>query len=284
MPPAVTNWAWALQHVNCNASRLVQHAAGYALPDPSFLLAANDQQMTCYLTGWLKNWHAFIYQLNMLGEVLLGTKEWWEMLHVSNGGKRSSGTKEGTSANCLKATMQNFLLGLQADHEDSIRSLTLSPLSITFSQTMRWKSQELPCGQQPERQHGLEIIWEINKINFHYELVAMALQCCPNGIGGHQLALQCFSQSLLIDVEANPEEGLISRQWQIRHPYLLWLRDLVLTFEKNDSCSFVNLLVDADVNKCTEEQVLSFERALAQYYMQLFFFYFGKPAIIPRHL
>lgn len=217
--------------------------------------------------------------------MILSTKDWRVVLFVSEGKVRGQ-ANNGPTYNAQRR------VELRAWLEKLLREDGLEMPSVDADK-YSWKGVEYNDGEMPEASVCREIIWDLNEINFRYELVALAQEAGQRlGLDRmRELAMRCFppaanGEALIVDANADAERGLASSQWQVRHPYVMHLRRMLLELEPENqgTCSFDKTSVSSDVSKCKKADFEDLEDALARYYCRMFFKFFGRPATIPRHL
>lgn len=134
---------------------------------------------------------------------------------------------------------------------------------------------------------GQKVLWELSELNFRFELLALDKQA--SGVSGaaaedHQdMICRCFPNYSLIAELPNATQGLASLDWQQRLPILLRLRTLMRDWRGHKPTPLI--LPDLDsLNLYTETDTLMLEDAVARFYTQTFFNFFGRAAVIPTRL
>jgi hypothetical protein len=83
-------------------------------------------------------------------------------------------------------------------------------------------------------------------------------------------------------------QGLAASRWQDHAPFILAVRNVVCTwpgFDKvKERCSAVVLVESQDVECYSESEIEAMELAIATFYTQTFYDFFGRAAIIPCRL
>ena len=132
-----------------------------------------------------------------------------------------------------------------------------------------------------------QILWQLTEINFRFEFLALdkrASNSCQSEDQRQELIRECFGgQSLLCADIQQANIGLGSDDWRGRLPVLQTFRRLMKDWE---GMKPMPLLVEnrQSVNEYREAEVSELENAVAQFYTDSFFRFFGRAAIIPAHL
>lgn len=163
---------------------------------------------------------------------------------------------------------------------------------------MVWQEQRLSPGELPDQRVAQEILWELYELNFHCEFMALdsrahrAPAIPTNGFSREDLLLKCFpgniGSSFLVAPTEFGHQGLAADTWQGRAPFIVAVKNVVCTwpgFDKvNERCSAVDLDESKDVEHYSQSEVEATELALASFYTQTFYDFFGRAAVIPRRL
>ena len=136
----------------------------------------------------------------------------------------------------------------------------------------------------PSDSEARDILWCLSELNFRFELLALHKRAGP----GHS-AMECdqvvrdtLQVTSLQAVDMNTaREGLHSDNWRSRLPSLLRLASIMRVWSGDKP---LPLLQDKPVVEYTECDTGVLEEAVARFYTDSFFIYFGRAAIIPTRL
>jgi hypothetical protein len=270
VPIPIACWVLALAAVDTNPSRVdaryrSPHDRKYLFPEPGIFANANEVRRATYFATWSAIEPACIYRLCMPWSSVtpLSNQEWRDVLI----GDIKSKTPDAKSAQARENARR--LLGSALEELDieinQAPSLTTTP--------------SLPdCEAQ-------KILWKLTELNFRFELLALDKRAHPNGDedARQDLIAECFGVSTLLatdDQQAN--SGLGSSDWRQRLPCLLILQRLMRDWEGMKPTPL--LLLDRTLTDYLEADVLQLEGAVAGFYTDSFFQFFGRAPIIPAHL
>ncbi|KAK0462155.1 hypothetical protein IW261DRAFT_1428181 [Armillaria novae-zelandiae] len=130
-----------------------------------------------------------------------------------------------------------------------------------------------------------EIVWEISEVAFRLELATldqMAQIAGPNHDTSRETAVsRCFAGPISIVDVGSANMGLAYPNWYDRAPYLCSLWRLMQTWmgSKPDI-----IAKDRTSWLWTEVEIYELKKALAEYYVDNFFLYFGQPPTLPWYL
>ena len=161
-----------------------------------------------------------------------------------------------------------------------------------------WQEQKLTAGELPDQQVAQEILWELAELNFCFEFMALDWKAHippaipENRISRDDLLLQCFpgkiGGSILVARREFAHQGLAASSWRDRAPFIMAVKDIMRTwpgFDKvKEGCSGVDLDRNQDVECYSESEIDAMEVAVATFYTQTFYNFFGRAATIPRRL
>lgn len=197
-------------------------------------------------------------------------------------------TKSAKRLEVIQALLQDCLNvdGLQINH---------TPTNDIF-----WQEQQLSPGALPVQKVAQEILWELSELNFRCEFMALDLRAhaptatgaMPTNVPREDLLLQCFpgniTGSILVVQRDFAHQGLAASNWKDRAPFILAFLNVVRTWSGFDkvlqSCTDVDLTVTQDVEAYSRGAIDAAENAIAGFYTQSFYDFFGRAAIIPRRL
>ncbi|KAL0059302.1 hypothetical protein AAF712_013950 [Marasmius tenuissimus] len=178
IPPALKVWSEASRNAgngfNPNTPPPTGHNNGYALPDPNIIASTkNEPTQAAFITTWLKLRQVLMYRLQSPTFVPLKAKEWRSVL-----GLEIHGLKAGTGAAKVREEQQKMLQScLQSGNMGG--SLDLTNLGAA---PVMWQGTSLTLFSLPPKPVVQEILWELFKVNFRYELVALDRFCFQTGV------------------------------------------------------------------------------------------------------
>ena len=284
MSSPLESWQNALSAVDrspamlFSQTKLADNDGKYAFPEPGiFCSGDNAHRRNRYLTTWSVIRDICIYRLaSSASKVqLLSGQEWRTLL---GGRAPNSETVAGASRNSL-----TLLLSPEA-----------TELGVDVSNLHKVADREFTMREVQEN------MWGISELSFRFELLMLDRRALDrrlfenrnwelNPLIREELVLRCFyfrpdQPHHLASVSVqNVHRGLASPNIQDRLPYLNALRWVM--FEWTDYHQYDNLArlrtPTADAPKI---ELLHYEYALARYYTQTYFRYFGRAAIIPTTL
>jgi hypothetical protein len=182
---------------------------------------------------------------------------------------------------------------LQQFKPETLEAFRNEPQYAT-GQPMRWNGASYPPGQLPPTHIMREILWELYELNFTYELQALDRRACI-GLNTNDLTavyereriiMRCFP-FLTYKQPTKPmpttNRGLASNNATERLPYLLQLAKLMSSWEGDKPAIFA--LHERTLRESISlAQIADLERAVARFYCQTFYNYFGRAAQIPHRL
>jgi hypothetical protein len=150
-----------------------------------------------------------------------------------------------------------------------------------------WRERGLSTGVLPSVEVCQEILWELYKLNFRFELLALhhRAQLVVDDLPQHQdRVLACFPGHvpLLVADLSLANQGLTAPSTAERAPYLLALRQLMKDWKGNAPSQIG--LEEKHVEQYSEDELTALEQAVAKFYTQSFFNFFGRAAIVPHRL
>jgi len=160
-----------------------------------------------------------------------------------------------------------------------------------------WQQRQLSATSLPGQQIAQEILWELFELNFRFEFMALDSRAhipptSATDVPREDLLLKCFAGniggSILVAQREFAHQGLAASSWMDRAPLIVAIRDVVRTwpgFEKVvQGCTEVDVSVNQEIETYSESEINAMEQAIATFYTQSFYDFFGRAAIIPRRL
>jgi hypothetical protein len=277
MPLAIPSWQNALKAVDTDPSRLDSsnrtnpHDGKYVFPEPGiFAGVQNELRRSRYFATWDSTKDVCIFRVfqGSSTAVPLSGQEWRDLL-VGNLNGEFKGKKNQET--------QQKIRNLFAD--------CLDELQVTFDQFMP-PTDTTPLSVEPSE--GQKVLWELSELNFRFELLALDKRASGTASEDaakdrQEMICRCFPNNALIAELRHSTQGLASLNWQERLPTLLRLRALMRDWPEPKPTPL--LLPDlSSLNLYTESDSRLLEDAVAQFYTQTFFNFFGRAAVIPTRL
>jgi hypothetical protein len=284
LPPVMPSWGNSLQTVNRNSALRSTDSPymGYVFPDPAlFVSVQNEQKTITYLKNWLRYRPAFIYRVSSATSSArpLSTQTWRTFLFSA------SFTENKNSTDSAFQKRRNEIMDILEGclHGDGV-GINVDPLTeADFKFCDATVSLNPPLDQwavQP-------IFWELYELNFRFELLALDAHLTrtqnKTPQSRQQLIKKCFpGRSLLVPDINHSMNGLTATNWKYRIPYLLAFWKVLKTWA--DCPEALKNIVPKGEGDYAEEEILTLERQLAQFYTQSFFNTFGRAAVVPHRL
>ena len=285
IPPAIDAWRNALARVDTDPKNQAgcfsrPTDAGYAFPEPGIIYGGQSaERQAKLLLGWLRQRPAMIYRLTSSASSarVLSNQSWRTMLTYGDT-PVSLESREQTKSASRRVDMRQ-LLGNCLDES----GLEL----VAGTDHLFWCKQELSTGTLPSTDICQEILWELYELNFRFELLALhhRAQLLVNDTPEQQdCVLACFPGHgpLLVADCSLANKGLAAPSITERAPYLLALKRLMRGWKGN-----VPVQVSSDekpIEQYSTVELTALERAVARFYTQSFFNFFGRAAILPHGL
>ncbi|TFK62829.1 hypothetical protein BDN72DRAFT_902912 [Pluteus cervinus] len=291
-PPPIPSWKGALSRVprpENFGGAASNNSLGYALPEPA-LFAAVESAILYHVTctnstaaplpgSWWKKLLALEYekQLKESGETSTGN---------SRGGGRGRGRGGGRGGAKLGASMQQYLQSTIDNVNANADSLTDVQLSLSSEEKVAtWNGKAFNILTSPQLE---EILWELAKLNFRFELIALDARATgtPQAssllLSRQHLIESCFPLerrgTLFVADLAQANCGLANPDWRERGKFLVALAEVMKAWNGDKPASFY-LPFRSD-----EKSMKAFEDDVTSFYTCRFFHYFNRAAIIPRRL
>jgi hypothetical protein len=169
------------------------------------------------------------------------------------------------------------------DHAKQLLGPALEDLDISLNEPSPEAAEPSPT-TNPETQ---QILWQLTEINFRFEFLALDKRASTSHQSDDQrqeLIRECFGGGSLLCADIHlANTGLGSEDWRGRLPILQMFRRLMKDW---DGPKPMPLLLEdlPSVIEYQEGEVSELENAVAQFYTDSFFRFFGRAAIIPAHL
>jgi hypothetical protein len=266
-PLSIPAWSSALAVVDDHPSRVDERYRSpndrkYIFPEPGLFLGTNPIRRAKYLLTWQALEPACIHRLLSSTAPPLANQEWRDILIGSLEFKSSDSA-------CAKAQEHaRRLLGSAIDdlHLNVTDAATPPPPPIT----------------DPEAQ---AMLWRLSELNFRFELLALHKRAGPAGrdaVDYEQAVRDALQLTSLQAVDMTTSvEGFRSTNWQSRLPSLLRLGTLMREWSGDKP---LPLLQDKPLLDYTERDTGVLEDAVARFYTDTFFIFFGRAAVIPTRL
>jgi hypothetical protein len=234
----------------------------YIFPEPGIFLGANEVRRVKYLRTWQAIEPACIHRLLSSTAPPLSNQEWRDILVGSLEFKSSESA-------CAKAQEHaRHLLGSAIDDLslNNTDSATPSPLPISDLEAQA-------------------LLWRLSELNFRFELLALHKRAGPAGqdaVERDQAVRDALQLTSLQAVDmATSAEGLHSNDWQSRLPSLFRFATLMRVWPGDKP---LPILQDKPLHEYTERDAGVLEDAVARFYTDTFFIFFGRAAVIPTRL
>ena len=237
-----------------------------------------------FFFNWLKYRPALLYRLVAAsGAKPVGNQMWRTLLSLplerdEPVESHATSTKSGSRHELIRALLE------EASKMGDIQ------LNSAPSNTVFWNQHQVHADRLPEPRVAQEILWELHELNFRFEFLALDYHAhdptmSKDTKSREDMILACFpgggGESVLVVTISSAHLGLAAEIWQERVPHVVAMRDVMQSWRGFDS---VDLVVRKEAKEYTESEVVVMETALAKFYAQSFFDFFGRAAILPRRL
>lgn len=233
----------------------------YVFPDPGIFLGANPVRRAKYLLTWQAIEPVCIHRLLSPTAPPLSNQEWRDILIGSLEFKSSDSA-------CAKAREHACRL-LGSAFEDLC-------LNITDPAT-----PPLPIADLEAR----AMLWRLSELNFRFELSALNKRAGPVGrdeFERDQAVCSALDIKSLRAVDMDTSNvGIRSDHWRSRLPSLLRLATLMRDWSGDKP---LPILQDLPFDEYNELNAGVLEDAVARFYTDTFFIFFGRAAVIPTRL
>ncbi|KAF8135940.1 hypothetical protein K438DRAFT_1997068 [Mycena galopus ATCC 62051] len=268
MASAIPLWAGALAAVNREQSPLCSPYPRnlYAFPEPALLVNSIQLDTHFYCYELIRD--ALLYRMGdvQASQEPLSPAQWREILR----GKWNAQGKEGGITQKRTASFDRILgPALKARGIDVPAGSFLLP------------REGIPA---PSTTRAKQITWELAEMNFRLDLCALDELVC--GVDRHEECLACFPGGLVPDLSEGTL-GFAAISAPERLPHLLHLARLMSTWRTNTPRpKELDLAVSrpSESGYWTSNTITDLERAVAQYYTQTFYDFYGRAAVVPLRL
>ncbi|KAK0492311.1 hypothetical protein EDD18DRAFT_1413661 [Armillaria luteobubalina] len=255
-PPAINSWFHA-NAVNVNRfsakSQQYKHLpsdASYFFPDPHLFLDVSERERVVYLHMWkqISAFWKYKASCNKPDARPLSSEEWRDLLSIPS---------KASTASEIQKKVEVFL--------------GPSPDSNGVSYHLDVFDFNLPI----EKKEAVELVWEICELNFRFELLSLDVRAAARSIRSQVTGDEYFQAD-------NKSQVVFPRCLPITTIRSSELRDLVNALESK--VQKAKVLEEANGRALEKESRVSvaWEQGLVQHYVQTFYDYFGRPAILPR--
>jgi hypothetical protein len=234
----------------------------YVFPEPGIFLGANEVRRAKYFLTWQAIEPACIHRLLSSTAPPLSNQEWRNILIGSLEFKSSDSA-------CAKAR----------EHACRLLGSAIDDLSLNVTDPAT--PPPLPIADREAQ----AILWRLSELNFRFELLALNKRAGPAGRDEFERdqavrsALEVTSlQAVDMDVA---RQGIRSGHWRSRLPSLLRLATLMKDWSGDKP---LPLLQDLPFGEYNELNTGVLEDAVARFYTDTFFIFFGRAAVIPTRL
>lgn len=276
MPLSIPSWQNALKAVNTDPSLLDSsnrknpHDGKYIFPEPGiFAGVTNEVRRARYFATWEHAREICLFRAFGASSMAipLSSQEWRDLL-IGNLHATLNGEKNQVAQRKIQDVFANCLAELSIDFD------TFAPIDVVPPPVIEAQARK--------------VLWELSELNFRLELLALDKQASrianDDEAQDHQdMIRQCFPSDMFIPELHHATDGLAAWDWKERLPTLLRLRALMRDWRGNKHTPL--LLPDLEALSLYKEQDVNIlEEAVAHFYTQSFFNYFGRAAVIPTRL
>ena len=234
----------------------------YVFPEPGIFLGANAVRRAKYFLTWQAIEPVCIHRLLSSTAPPLSNQEWRDILIGSLEFKSSDSA-------CAKAQ----------EHACRLLGSAMDDLSLNITD---------PATPPPPPIADLEaraILWRLSELNFRFELLALNKRAGPPGRDEFERD-QAVRNALVVDsLQAvdmdTSKQGICSSHWWSRLPSLLQLATLMKDWSGDKP---LPLLQDIPFGDYNELNTGVLEDAVARFYTDTFFIFFGRAAVLPTCL
>jgi len=268
-PLSIPAWSNALAAVDDDPSRVDERYRSpndrkYVFPEPGIFLGANEVRRAKYLLTWQAIEPVCIHRLLLSTAPPLSNQEWRDIL---------IGSLEFKSSDSACAKAQEHARHLLGSAIDDLC------LNTTDSAT--------PPPPPVDDLEARAILWRLSELNFRFELLALHKRAGPAGRDEFECyqevrhALDLRSTSLQAVNMDTSKEGFRSSHWRARLSNLVDLASLMRNWSGDKPLPILQELPFGDYN---ELNTAALEDAVARFYTDTFFIFFGRAAVIPTRL
>lgn len=265
-PLSIPAWSGALAAVDNDPSRVDERYRSandrkYVFPEPGIFLGANEVRRAKYLLTWQAIEPACVHRLLSSTAPPLSNQEWRDILIGSLEFKSSDSA-------CAKAR----------EHACRLLGSAIDDLCLNIT--------DLAAPPPPPvvDDEARAILWRLSELNFRFELLALHKRA---GAGHDEVECDQAVRSALdltslqaVDMDTSTQ-GFRSSHWRTRLPSLLRLATLMRVWSGDKPLPLVQ---DKSLGEYTELDTGVLEDAVARFYTDSFFIFFGRAAVIPTRL
>jgi hypothetical protein len=264
LPPPIPSWRKALLDFTPQNPPPAM-AEGYVFPEPALFIAVqNKEHQDAYFRSWLKFHTAMIYQVSTYNSTALPHPNslWRNLLAFELIGDKKVGSLSMKSSK-LWETAWKFMGG------------SLVAGGVDFAESnggqLIWNGSIINSLGDHERE---EILWELAKLSFRFELLALNAWVTTSTGDNHQEFISaCFlggaSALLLVADLGTANHGLGNPYWEPRSVYLHALKKVMTTWKGE-----VPPIILAKKMKWTEQEIEDLEGEITHFYVKTFYDHF----------
>jgi hypothetical protein len=236
----------------------------YVFPEPGIFLGANEVRRAKYLLTWQAIEPVCIHRLLSSTAPPLSNQEWRDIL---------IGSLEFKSSDSACAKAQEHARHLLGSAMDDLC------LNTTDSAT--------PPPPPVDDLEARAMLWRLSELNFRFELLALHKRAGPAGRDEFECyqevrhALNLKSASLQSVDMGTSNTGIHCSHWRARLPTLVNLASLMRKWSGDKPLPILQELPFGDYNELNTGVL---EDAVARFYTDSFFIFFGRAAVIPTRL
>lgn len=234
----------------------------YVFPEPGIFLGANPVRRAKYLLSWQTIEPICIHRMLSSTAPPLSSQEWRDIL-IGNLEFKSSDSA------CAKA-------------QEHARHLLGSALDDLYFNVMQ------PATPPPPPVTDLEaraILWRLSELNFRFELFALNRRAGPadrDALERDQAVRNALDVTSLQAIDMDVcRQGFRSSHWQDRLPSLCRLASLMRVWSGDKP---LPIMQEKPFGEYNEHETGVLEDAVARFYTDMFFIFFGRAAVIPTRL
>ena len=281
-PPAVPAWRGALESFDANKAVFTYEGSpidvGYVFPEPMmFVRVQTTARKEAYFESWLRYRSAFIYRANAGTAATrpIPTQVWRDILTHDWGQTRTPSTTAAPSATTRSKGQWDQALRLfeECTQADGVEFLGL------HNGCMTWGGRPVEKITDKIRE---EVLWELCKLNFRYELFALNSRVCRSKTGRELLIAACFPNCTAVSISVadlgNANHGLADEDWEQRAVYLQAFRRLMSTWVG------VPDIMCQEKWQWTRAELDYLENTVTTFYVKSFFKHFRRAPVLPHRL
>lgn len=267
----------------------------YILPEPDLIVGPkSEDRQALYLFNWLR------YRLPLIHRLVSSSSQakpfepqfWRTLLNLPAtddyrslaNGNAGSGVRQGKTFDRV-SIIRELLKGCLDD------AVGVS-ISVQAPGRVQWRGQTISATLLPPLKIVHEILLEVSEINFRFEFVALDCRAHVPSKSGPRVVFEdcrdvisrCFPGKgwSMVAVEwADAHGGIGSLRWQSRAPFVLAMRDVMKTWKGYDA---IKISSEKQLDDLSLQEYMDIEAAVASFYTQSFYDFFGRAAVLPRSL